>query len=76
MDLQTGELDRVPGRLQPAVGEPLPDRGTAHRAGVQGDPWCIGTFLDNELEWYGALTRKGFLLTAKHAYSAIFWIVA
>jgi hypothetical protein len=19
----------------------------------RGDPWCIGTFLDNELEWYG-----------------------
>jgi len=19
----------------------------------QGDPWCLGTFLDNELEWYG-----------------------
>ncbi|MGO9204395.1 MAG: hypothetical protein ACLQM8_28070 [Limisphaerales bacterium] len=20
---------------------------------TRGDPWCIGTFLDNELEWYG-----------------------
>jgi hypothetical protein len=25
----------------------------------RGDPWCIGTFLDNELEWYG---KKGFLV--------------
>ena len=25
----------------------------------RGDPWCIGTFLDNELEWYG---KKGNLV--------------
>jgi len=24
-----------------------------------GDPWCLGTFLDNELEWYG---KKGHLV--------------
>ena len=26
---------------------------------TRGDPWCIGTFLDNELEWYG---KSGQLL--------------
>jgi hypothetical protein len=25
----------------------------------RGDPWCLGTFLDNELEWYG---KKGCLV--------------
>ena len=25
----------------------------------RGDPWCLGTFLDNELEWYG---KKGHLV--------------
>jgi hypothetical protein len=25
----------------------------------RGDPWCIGTFIDNELEWYG---KKGQLV--------------
>ena len=25
----------------------------------RGDPWCVGTFLDNELEWYG---KKGHLV--------------
>jgi hypothetical protein len=25
----------------------------------QGDPWCLGTFLDNELEWYG---KRGSLV--------------
>ena len=30
-------------------------RSLARNAAQQtrGDPWCIGTFLDNELEWYG-----------------------
>jgi hypothetical protein len=26
---------------------------------AHGDPWCLGTFLDNELEWYG---KKGHLV--------------
>lgn len=26
---------------------------------ADGDPWCLGTFLDNELEWYG---KKGHLV--------------
>jgi hypothetical protein len=30
-----------------------------YAAESQGDPWCLGTFLDNELEWYG---KKGFLV--------------
>jgi hypothetical protein len=25
----------------------------------RGDPWCLGTFLDNELEWYG---KHGYLV--------------
>jgi hypothetical protein len=32
-------------------------RGIAREA--RGDPWCLGTFLDNELEWYG---KRGHLV--------------
>ncbi|MGA2244959.1 MAG: hypothetical protein ABSH48_08175 [Verrucomicrobiota bacterium] len=42
--------------------------------GSQGDPWCIGTFIDNELEWYGKggqlvdeVFQRGPQQPAKHA---------
>ena len=36
-------------------------RFTARKAALssRGDPWCIGSFIDNELEWYG---KKGHLV--------------
>ena len=36
-------------------------RLVARRLGKEsaGDPWCIGAFIDNELEWYG---KKGYLV--------------
>ncbi len=33
----------------------------------KGDPWCIGTFLDNELEWYG---KRGHLVDEVFQLSA------
>jgi hypothetical protein len=33
---------------------------------TRGDPWCIGTFLDNELEWYG---KSGQLADEVFQYS-------
>ena len=40
----------------------------------RGDPWCIGTFIDNELEWYGKqgqlvdeVFQRGPQQPAKHA---------
>jgi len=42
----------------------------------RGDPWCIGTFLDNELEWYGKhghLVDELFRLDANHTGKCAFW---
>ncbi len=46
----------------------------------KGDPWCIGTFLDNELEWYGKsghLVDEVFRLSAQQpAKKALFkWLL-
>jgi hypothetical protein len=47
---------------------------------TRGDPWCIGTFLDNELEWYGKsgeLADEVFQLGSKQPAKKAFyhWLV-
>jgi len=40
------------------------------------DPWCLGTFFDNELEWYGKqgdLVDELFQLGADHTAKRAFW---
>jgi len=42
----------------------------------KGDPWCIGTFLDNELEWYGKnghLVDEVFQLTPQRPAKKAFY---
>lgn len=42
----------------------------------KGDPWCIGTFLDNELEWYGKsghLVDEVFRLSAQQPAKKAFY---
>lgn len=42
----------------------------------RGDPWCLGTFYDNELEWYGKggfLVDELFKLPPDHTAKQAFW---
>lgn len=42
----------------------------------RGDPWCLGTFIDNELEWYGKrgyLVDEIFRLGADHTAKIALW---
>jgi len=42
----------------------------------RGDPWCLGIFYDNELEWYGkkgCLVDELFLRAADHTGKQAFW---
>lgn len=49
-------------------------RRLAHTS--KGDPWCLGTFLDNELEWYGKtghLVNDLFLLPPEQVAKKTFY---